>query len=227
MHVAGRGRHRVGPVLGERPGRHRFVTAEASGRPDERHRLRHPVPWPGRPAGWSQRFFAPRHLRSTFTPLRLDRLSHRFDSAVNTARPGPSGPFRERTLMSTFAELGVPARPRHRAQQPRATAPVPHPARHYPRPARGSGRLGRVSTGSGKTLAFGVPLAARVGEGGPRRPRPRPRPHAEAGGADPSELAPVSDGRRSLVVTAAWLGAQRNGRRGSTSWWPAPVVSRT
>jgi superfamily II DNA/RNA helicase len=74
----------------------------------------------------------------------------------------------------TFAELGLP-QPLLRAL---ADAGLTHPfaiqAATIPDALAGRDVLGRAATGSGKTLAFGLPMLARLAQGGSAKPK-RPR----------------------------------------------------
>ena len=73
--------------------------------------------------------------------------------------------------MSTFIDLGVPARHIEILKGKGITSPFPIQEATIPDLMRGRDLLGRAPTGSGKTLAFGLPLIARVGKANPRRPR--------------------------------------------------------
>src|SRR5215470_18437021 len=71
----------------------------------------------------------------------------------------------------TFHDLGVPA-PLVATLRDRGIAtPFPIQALTISDGLAGRDLCGRAPTGSGKTLAFGIPLAARLGRSGPRRPR--------------------------------------------------------
>ncbi|HLT97653.1 MAG TPA: DEAD/DEAH box helicase [Acidimicrobiia bacterium] len=73
--------------------------------------------------------------------------------------------------MSTFADLGVPAKLVARLQTQGIESPFPIQAAAIPDALAGRDILGRAPTGSGKTLAYGLPVLARVSKAEPRRPR--------------------------------------------------------
>jgi superfamily II DNA/RNA helicase len=73
--------------------------------------------------------------------------------------------------MSTFTDLGVPARLTEILTKREIVAPFPIQEATIPDLLAGRDLLGRAPTGSGKTLAFGLPLIARVGKATSRRPR--------------------------------------------------------
>lgn len=73
--------------------------------------------------------------------------------------------------MPTFTELGVPAPLVTALARRGVTDPFEIQALTIADALAGRDLCGRAPTGSGKTLAFGLPLAARVGRGGARRPR--------------------------------------------------------
>lgn len=73
--------------------------------------------------------------------------------------------------MTTFTELGVPARLATSLAQRSITEPFPIQTATIPDLMAGRDVMGRAPTGSGKTLAFGLPLVARVQKAQPRRPR--------------------------------------------------------
>ncbi|MCW2543411.1 MAG: box helicase domain protein, partial [Frankiales bacterium] len=72
--------------------------------------------------------------------------------------------------MTTFAELGVPARLVACLDGQGITAPFPIQEATLRDTLAGKDVLGRGKTGSGKTLAFCLPLVARL-TGGTRKPR--------------------------------------------------------
>ena len=119
--------------------------------------------------------------------------------------------------MSTFAELGVPADLVTVLDKLGATAPFPIQHATIPDLLAGRDVCGRAPTGSGKTLAFGIPLAARVGQGASRRPRALVlAPTRELADQIHRELAPLvsARGRRSLTVYGGvGYGPQRKGLR--------------
>jgi len=71
----------------------------------------------------------------------------------------------------TFAELGVPAELTHALERRGITEPFPIQAATLPDSLAGRDVCGKAPTGSGKTLAFGLPLAARVSNAAPKRPK--------------------------------------------------------
>ncbi len=73
--------------------------------------------------------------------------------------------------MTTFAELGVPARLAAVLANRSITEPYPIQTAAIPDLMEGLDVLGRAPTGSGKTLAFGLPLITRLERANPRRPR--------------------------------------------------------
>ena len=73
--------------------------------------------------------------------------------------------------MSTFADLGVPARLVEVLTKRSIIEPFPIQEATIPDLMAGRDVLGRAPTGSGKTLAFGLPLITRVGKATSRRPR--------------------------------------------------------
>ena len=73
-------------------------------------------------------------------------------------------------IVTTFAELGVPARLVESLQRGGITAPFPIQAATIPDAIAGRDVLGRGQTGSGKTLAFGLPIIIRLSNAGKARP---------------------------------------------------------
>ncbi len=74
-------------------------------------------------------------------------------------------------MSPSFADLGVPT-PIARVLTDRGiTEPFPIQAAALPDALAGRDVCGRAPTGSGKTLAFGIPLAARVTNAAPKRPK--------------------------------------------------------
>jgi superfamily II DNA/RNA helicase len=73
--------------------------------------------------------------------------------------------------MTTFQDLGVPARLSTDLARRGITTPFPIQRSAIPDLLAGRDVLGRAPTGSGKTLAFGLPLMARVERAEPRHPR--------------------------------------------------------
>jgi superfamily II DNA/RNA helicase len=73
--------------------------------------------------------------------------------------------------VSTFTDLGVPARLIEVLNKHSIVQPFPIQEATIPDLLSGRDVLGRAPTGSGKTLAFGLPLITRVGKATSRRPR--------------------------------------------------------
>ncbi|WP_240669932.1 DEAD/DEAH box helicase [Actinoplanes solisilvae] len=73
-------------------------------------------------------------------------------------------------VFPSFAELGVPAELVRVLSREGITTPFEIQAATMPDALAGRDVLGRGQTGSGKTLAFGLPLLARVSQGGRARP---------------------------------------------------------
>ncbi|MCM4079306.1 DEAD/DEAH box helicase [Paractinoplanes hotanensis] len=73
-------------------------------------------------------------------------------------------------VLPSFAELGVPAELVRVLNREGITTPFEIQAATVPDALAGRDVLGRGQTGSGKTLAFGLPLLARVAQGGRARP---------------------------------------------------------
>ena len=71
----------------------------------------------------------------------------------------------------TFTDLGVPADLVSRLDALGITAPFPIQHLTLADALDGRDLCGKAPTGSGKTLAFSLPVAIRVGRGGPKRPR--------------------------------------------------------
>jgi superfamily II DNA/RNA helicase len=74
-------------------------------------------------------------------------------------------------LLSTFADLGVPAAVISRLAEAGITSPFPIQSAVLPAALTGQDVCGRAPTGSGKTLAFGIPTVLRVDRAKPGRPR--------------------------------------------------------
>ena len=72
--------------------------------------------------------------------------------------------------MTTFAELGVPARMAEALAAGGMTEAFAVQAITLPDALAGRDLCGRAPTGSGKTLGFGIPLMARVSQATPNRP---------------------------------------------------------
>jgi superfamily II DNA/RNA helicase len=73
--------------------------------------------------------------------------------------------------MTTFADLGVPARIASSLAARDITTPFPIQEASIPDALAGKDILGKAPTGSGKTLAFGIPLVTLVERSKPGRPR--------------------------------------------------------
>ncbi|HEU5149020.1 MAG TPA: DEAD/DEAH box helicase [Iamia sp.] len=71
----------------------------------------------------------------------------------------------------TFAALGVPGQITRVLDGRGITEPFPIQAATLPDALAGRDVCGKAPTGSGKTLAFGIPLAARVTNAAPKRPK--------------------------------------------------------
>jgi superfamily II DNA/RNA helicase len=74
-------------------------------------------------------------------------------------------------MMTTFNELGVPARLVSTLARRGITEPFPIQEASIPDVLAGRDVLGKAPTGSGKTLAFGLPVLARVERAHPTKPR--------------------------------------------------------
>ena len=74
-------------------------------------------------------------------------------------------------MSSSFADLGVSAEVARSLRARGITSAFPIQALAIPPALAGEDICGRAPTGSGKTIAFGIPIAARVGRGGPGKPR--------------------------------------------------------
>ncbi|MBW3562606.1 MAG: DEAD/DEAH box helicase [Actinobacteria bacterium] len=70
-----------------------------------------------------------------------------------------------------FTDLGVSTDIANLLARAGIDTPFPIQTATIPPALEGRDLCGRAPTGSGKTLAFAIPLAARVGRAGPRRPR--------------------------------------------------------
>jgi superfamily II DNA/RNA helicase len=71
----------------------------------------------------------------------------------------------------TFAALGVPGQLTRVLHERGIEAPFPIQEATLPDALAGKDVCGRAPTGSGKTLAFGIPLATRVTNAAPKRPK--------------------------------------------------------
>jgi superfamily II DNA/RNA helicase len=106
-------------------------------------------------------------------------------------------------VVSSFSDLGVPARLVARLKQQGITAPFPIQAATVPDAIAGRDVCGRAPTGSGKTLAFGLALVTRTANAAPRRPQALVLvPTRELASQVRDELALLSDdrGRRVIAV---------------------------
>src|SRR5271163_1357615 len=94
----------------------------------------------------------------------------------------PAGPVRESEssrphfldwslVISSFSDLGVPARFTDRLTRQGITEPLTIQSETIPPALAGKDICGKAPTGSGKTLAFGLPLVASAAQSRPRRPR--------------------------------------------------------
>ncbi|NMO54343.1 DEAD/DEAH box helicase [Actinoplanes sp. TBRC 11911] len=94
------------------------------------------------------------------------------DSSESTPAVEESAPAAEETpaKVASFADLGVPAELIRVLNREGITTPFEIQAATMPDALAGRDVLGRGQTGSGKTLAFGLPLLARVAQGGRARP---------------------------------------------------------
>ncbi|GAB48509.1 DEAD/DEAH box helicase [Mobilicoccus pelagius] len=112
-----------------------------------------------------------------------DHASEPTDSVVvqaGTAHAAPTTPAaedadetqkdRKDTPAPTFVDLGVPKVLADRLAREGITTPFPIQQATIPDALAGRDVLGRGRTGSGKTYAFGLPLLARLAEGGRAKP---------------------------------------------------------
>jgi superfamily II DNA/RNA helicase len=101
-------------------------------------------------------------------------------SAASGVRP--AGPVRESIssrphfldwslVISSFSDLGVPARFTDRLTRQGITEPLTIQSETIPPALAGKDICGKAPTGSGKTLAFGIPLVVGSAQSRPRRPR--------------------------------------------------------
>jgi superfamily II DNA/RNA helicase len=107
-------------------------------------------------------------------------------------------------VLSTFAELGLPAALVKALARAKITTPTPVQAAVIPDALAGSDVLGRAATGSGKTLAFGLPILMRLA--GTRSKPLQPRalivvPTRELAGQVRSSLEPMADAMGLRVAT--------------------------
>ncbi|GIF19922.1 superfamily II DNA/RNA helicase [Actinoplanes tereljensis] len=104
-----------------------------------------------------------------------------FEAPANAEVPAPEEavapeetaeitPAAETTPTLTFADLGLPAEIVRVLSREGITTPFEIQAATMPDALAGRDVLGRGQTGSGKTLAFGLPLLARVAQGGRAKP---------------------------------------------------------
>jgi superfamily II DNA/RNA helicase len=117
-------------------------------------------------------------------------------------------------MMTTFEELGVPARLTSPLAARGISAPFPIQTASIPDLIQGRDVLGRAPTGSGKTLAFGIPMLMRTPKGAPRRPRAMVlSPTRELAQQIARELQPLARSMgRSITAIYGGVGyeAQRN-----------------
>ena len=71
----------------------------------------------------------------------------------------------------TFGALGVPGQLTRVLYERGIEEPFPIQAATLPDTLAGKDVCGRAPTGSGKTLAFGIPMAVRVTNASPKRPK--------------------------------------------------------
>ena len=120
-------------------------------------------------------------------------------------------------MSPSFADLGVPDDIVQVLTRRGAIAPFPIQAATLPDLLAGRDVCGRAPTGSGKTLAFGIPLAARVAKGTPRRPRALvlspTRELAEQIHKEIGPLLSVRNRRAVSVYGGVGYGAQRQALR--------------
>ena len=115
--------------------------------------------------------------------------------------------------MSSFTDLGVPARAAQVLADSGITTPTPIQAATLPDSLAGRDVLGRGRTGSGKTYAFCLPLVARLADGA--RPEPgRPRalvlaPTRELVGQIEASLAPLAQAH-GLTTRTVFGGVGQN-----------------
>jgi superfamily II DNA/RNA helicase len=96
-----------------------------------------------------------------------------FPSVFEAPIPGDETPAAEVPTTPTatsFADLGIPAELVRVLNREGITTPFEIQTATVPDALAGRDVLGRGQTGSGKTLAFGLPLLARVAQGGRARP---------------------------------------------------------
>ncbi|GAB2613972.1 hypothetical protein Aab01nite_70400 [Paractinoplanes abujensis] len=91
-------------------------------------------------------------------------------TADETVSDETEEPAEAPVAVPTFAELGLPAELVRVLSREGITTPFEIQAATMPDALAGRDVLGRGQTGSGKTLAFGLPLLARVAQGGRARP---------------------------------------------------------
>ncbi|WP_236030831.1 DEAD/DEAH box helicase [Paractinoplanes lichenicola] len=89
---------------------------------------------------------------------------------AETPAEGTEEPAEAPVALPSFAELGLPAELVRVLTREGITTPFEIQAATMPDALAGRDVLGRGQTGSGKTLAFGLPLLARVAQGGRARP---------------------------------------------------------
>jgi superfamily II DNA/RNA helicase len=98
-------------------------------------------------------------------------------------------------------------------RQREITEPFPIQLAAIPHGMAGKDLLGRAPTGSGKTIAFGLPLLARVGRAGPRKPKALvlapTRELAAQINRDLAPLAATQDVRSAVVHGGVGYGPQK------------------
>jgi len=122
--------------------------------------------------------------------------------------------------MTTFNDLGVPARLVSVLAERQITEAFPIQASAIPDLLKGRDVLGRAPTGSGKTLAFGVPLLVRVEKATPGHPRALIlAPTRELAEQISKELTPLAKAYQRYVIAiyggVGYEFQRKNLRRGS------------
>ena len=174
---------------------------------------------------------APVPVRSptAIPPSRPVRQSpHRFAAAPPRTRRGPT---QEQPVSPSFADLGVPQPIARVLDGPWHRRAVPHPdPPPCPTPSPAATSAAGPPPASGKTLAFGIPLAARVTNAAPKRPKALvlvPTRELAAQVARRAAGAAGADGpHASTPSTAASASAPSSTpcARASTSSSPAPAA---
>ncbi|HUW02812.1 MAG TPA: DEAD/DEAH box helicase [Acidimicrobiales bacterium] len=120
-------------------------------------------------------------------------------------------------MITDFAALGVPTAVAASLAERGITEAFPIQSLALPPAMSGQDVCGKAPTGSGKTLAFGIPLAQRVEQAKPRRPRALVlAPTRELAEQIHDELRPLLAPRKRRVATfygGVGFGAQLNALR--------------